>query len=179
MKKSDKPLFVDSLSNLLQGAKSLVLVDPSNIPVKQQVILRSRLKDVGGTVLVAKNTLLERALRKVTVYSEQVTELKQALIGQTAIIIAKDDELAPLQILGKFIKEFELPRLKVGVVGGITHNSQALLALSRLPGREIIAGQALGALVAPLYGIVGVLQGKMQELVYILDTKSKALSSKQ
>lgn len=174
MKRPEKITFVQNLTNDLNGAKSVVLIDPSYLSVKQQVNLRRRLREAGGKIAVVKNTLLERSLVQTPNYKDQVKELKPSLDGQTAIVMAQEDELAPLQVIGKFIREFELPKLKVGIVGNNVYDSSALLALSHLPGREVLAGQAIGALMGPLYGIAGVLQGKMQELVYILSTKANS-----
>lgn len=174
MKRPQKVTFVQNLTGSLEKAKSLVLVDPTGLPVKQQEILRRRLSEVGGTVSVTKNTLLLRALRQITNYKSQITEIEPSLTGQTAVIIANEDELAPLQILGKFIKEFDLPKLKVGIVGREVQNTSNLLALARLPGQVALRAQVVASLMGPMYGLVGTLQSKMQELVYILNARANS-----
>ena len=55
------------------------------------------------------------------------------LQGQTALVISGDDPVAPIQVLGKFAKEFELPKFKVGVVEGTFQDSANLTKLSTLP----------------------------------------------
>ncbi|MFI5241361.1 MAG: 50S ribosomal protein L10, partial [Microgenomates group bacterium] len=79
----------------------------------------------------------------------------------------------PIQVLGKFAKEFELPKFKVGVVEGSFQNSDALTKISKLPSRDALLGQLLGSLMSPMYGLTGTLNSNLQKLVYILDQKAK------
>ena len=123
-------------------------------------------------MIVVKNTLLKRAIESAKIEPKMATD--EILSGQTAIVIANEDPVAPIQILGKFAKEMELPKFKVGVVEGTFEDNESLLKLSTLPGRDALLGQVLGALVASEYGLVGTLNGNMQKLVYILDQKAKS-----
>ncbi|MBI4057746.1 50S ribosomal protein L10, partial [Candidatus Microgenomates bacterium] len=175
MKKSEKIFLVEDVTARLNDAKSVVLVDLVGLKMSEQAKLRNLLRDSGAKMSVIKNTLLTRALQMSNLKSHFLN-LKSSLTGPTALIIAENDELAPLQAIGKFIREFELPKLKVGVLGGQVHDEAALITLSRLPGREVLLSQTLGALSAPLYGIVGTLRANMGKLVYILSTKSEALN---
>lgn len=171
MKKAEKVLYVENLTEELKSAKSLILVNYAGLSVKSQQELKKRLKEVGATMLVVKNTLLKRAGEAAKIDPETLTDT--VLSGQTALIIGEEDAIAPLQILGKFVKEFEVPSFKVGIVEGSFQNSEALAKLSTLPGRDVLLGQVLGALMSPQCGLVGVLQGNLQKLVYILDAKAK------
>lgn len=170
MKKAEKVTFVDNLIEELKAAKSVVLVNYAGLSVKAQQDLKSRLKEVDGRMVVVKNNLLKRAGEAAKVDSEVLTDT--VLSGQTALIISDSDPIAPLQVLGKFAKEFEVPKFKVGVVEGSFQDGEALVKLASLPGRDALLGQLLGALMGPSYGLVGTLNGNMQKLVYILKTKS-------
>jgi large subunit ribosomal protein L10 len=170
MKKAEKVLFVDNLTQELKDAKSVVLVNYSGLGVKSQQELKSRLKDAGGRMLVVKNTLLKRAGEAAKVEKDVLTDT--VLSGQTAIILADGDPIAPLQVLGKFAKEFDTPKFKVGIVDGAFQDESALSKLSTLPGRDALLGQLLGVLMSPQYGLVGTLGGNLQKLVYILKQKA-------
>ncbi|MBI4059420.1 50S ribosomal protein L10 [Candidatus Microgenomates bacterium] len=178
MKKPEKIIFVNDLTAKINDAKSLVLVNLTGLKVSEQETLRRRLREAGSKMLVAKNTLLKRSLVASNL-KELSDNIVSSLTGQTAIVIAQQDELAPIQVLGKFIKEFELLALKAGIISGTVQDAAALLKLSRLPGREVLFGQLLGVLNAPMYQLTGTLQANMSKLVYILSTKSEALNSKQ
>jgi large subunit ribosomal protein L10 len=169
MKKSEKPIFVENLTGELKSAKSIVLVNFAGMSVKSQQELKKRLLVVGSKLLVVKNTLLKRAGEAAGVDKEALSE--GVLSGQTALVISCEDAVSPIQILGKFAKEFEVPSMKVGIVEGKFYDSQSLSQISILPSRDALLGQVLGALVAPEYGLVGTLQGNLQKLVYILKSK--------
>ncbi len=171
MIKAQKVTLVDNLAKDLQVAKSLVLVNYAGLNVGAQQELKHRLNAVGARMVVVKNTLLKRAAETAKISKEILTD--EILSGQTAVVIAEEDAVAPIQVLGKFAKEFELPKFKVGVVEGSFQDSDSLVKISKLPGKDALLGQLLGSLISPMYGLVGTLNGNMQKLVYILDQKSK------
>ena len=171
MKKSDKQPFVENLTNELKSATSVVLVDYAGLSVKMQQELKKRLKEVGAGMTVAKNTLFAIAAGNAG-YPKEIGE-DTVLAGPTALVMTKEDPIAPLQVISNFAKEFEIPQFKIGVVEGGFQDKEALIKLSGLPGKEVLFAQTVGAIGAPLYGLVGTLQGNMQKLIYILDTKVK------
>ena len=172
MLKAQKITFVEGLTEELKSAKSLVLVNYADLGVKAQQELKARLKEANGRMVVVKNTLLKRAGEAAKVDKEVLTD--SILQGQTALVIANDDPIAPIQVLGKFAKEFQIPKFKVGIVDGSFQDEAALDKLSTLPGRDALLGQLLGSLMAPMYDLTGTLNGNLQKLVYILNQKAKS-----
>lgn len=172
MRKADKPQAVDQLAEKIKGAKSVTVFDYQGMPNSRLVELRQKVAEVGGTFLVAKNTLLKRAFDNSELKDSSIEE---GLTGPTAIVFAGEDEIAPLQVLGKSVKETELPKLKFGIFSGEVLAFDKLLALSALPGKNVLAARLLGALIAPKYSLVGVLNANLNKLVYILDQRSKSL----
>jgi len=171
MNKSEKVTFVENLQKELTGAKSVVLVNYAGLGVKAQQELKKRLTEVGGRMIVVKNTLLKLAGEATGIDKNVLTD--EILVGQTALVIATEDAVAPIQVLGKFSKEFEVPKFKVGVVDGLFEDQEALTKLSTLPGRDALLGQFLGTLMGLEYGLTGTLSGNLQKLVYVLDQKVK------
>ena len=177
MNKIEKQDFVKNLQEELKGAKSVVLVNYAGLGVKAQQELKSRLTAVGGKMIVVKNTLLKIAGEAAGIDKEVLAD--SVLVGQTALIVADDDPVAPIQILGKFAKEFVgadgkvVPKFKVGVVEGSFQDEISLAKLSTLAGRDTLLSQVLGTLMGPLYGITGTLNANLQKLVYVLDVASK------
>ncbi len=172
MKRTEKSIFVENLTEELKGANSWVLIDYSGLNVKTQQELKKKLKEVGARMAVVKNTLFKLAGESAKAPKEILSD--SALAGPTALIISEDDPFAPLQILGTFTLEYEFPHFKVGVIEGSYQDKNSLIKLSKLPSKEILVGQAVGAIGAPLYGIVGALQGNLQKLIYILNEKAKS-----
>lgn len=172
LKKQEKIDLVKSLGSSLKDASSVVLVNFAGLSVSAQQDLKKQLKAVGADIVVVKNTLIKLAAKDAGI--DEKTTADDVLVGQTALVISKDDPIAAIQILGKFIKENEVPQFKVGVVEGSFQDADSLSKLSTLPGKDALLGQVLGSLMSPSYGLVGVLQGNLQKLVYILDQKSKS-----
>jgi len=172
MRKSDKPEFVEKVSEDIKSAKSVVVVNYSGLSVKLQQDLKKRLQKVNGKMVVIKNSLFKRAGESAKLPKETLSDT--VLAGPTAFVFAKEDPIAPLQVLSKFAKEFEIPSLKVGVIEGNFQDKTSLEKLATLPSREILLGQAIGTIAGPMYGIVGVLNANMQKLVWILKSKVEA-----
>lgn len=177
MKKAEKVFFVDNLKAELKDAKSVVLVNYAGLSVKSQQELKKRLSEVGGKMVVVKNTLLSRAAESAGFKTQ---DLESSLAGQTALVISTgEDAVAPIQVLGKFAKEFvsaageSVPKFKVGMVEGSFQDTESLAKLSTLPGRDALLGQTLGTLMGLEHGLVGTLNGNLQKLVYILSEASK------
>ena len=171
MLKSEKPKFVEDLTVELKSATSLLWVNYAGLSVKMQQNLKKRLKTADAKMTIVKNTLLKRAGTEAKLEEKTLTD--SVLSGQTALVLGTGDPIAPLQVLYKFAKEFQLPTLKVGIVDGNFQDQMNLEKLALLPTKEILMGQALGSIAAPLYGIVGVLQGNIQKLLYILKSKAE------
>ena len=177
MNKQQKEKFVTNLAKDLRAASSVVLVDYAGLSVKLQQKLKSELKGVDATMVVVKNSLFKLAGKKAGTPKEALTDT--VLAGPTAIVITVEDPISPLQVLGKFSKANEIPQFKIGIIENVFQNTEALVKLSKLPSKDMLVTQAIGAIAAPLYGLVGTLTGPMQKLVFILDeySKSKAQNS--
>jgi len=72
----------------------------------------------------------------------------------------------------KTIKQFSrtggLPVMKAGVMGNLILTSEQIDVLADLPPREVLLGQVVGTVAAPLSRLVGVLKQKVSTIVYVL-----------
>ena len=72
----------------------------------------------------------------------------------------------------KAIKQFNrtggLPVMKAGVMGNLILTSEQIDVLADLPPREVLLGQVVGTVAAPLSRLVGVLKQKVSTIVYVL-----------
>ncbi|UCD90421.1 MAG: 50S ribosomal protein L10, partial [Desulfobacterales bacterium] len=79
-----------------------------------------------------------------------------------------DDPVAPAKVLTKFAEENKNLEIKVGVLNGKVLDPNAIKALSRLPGREILLGQLLGALSGVPTAFVRILGALPVQLLNVL-----------
>ena len=167
MKKGQKTFFVENLAEQLKSANSVILINFAGMGVKTQQDLKKRLREIDAKMVVVKNTLFKLAGKKVNLPNESLKDT--VLVGQTALIITEKDPIAPLQVLAKFSKEFEVPQLKVGIIEGFFQNESELIELSKLPGKDGLVAQVMGAIASPMYGLIGTLEGNLQKLVFVLN----------
>lgn len=170
MKKSEKQFFVENLIAELKSTKTFVLVDFVGLGVKLQQELKKRLKATNAKMLVVKNTLLKRAGKEAKINEDVINDT--VLAGPTAIIISESDPIAPLQVLAKFTAEFASPQFKVGIIDGKFMDKENLIILSKLPSKETLAGQLIATISSPRYQLLNVLQGNLQKLFFVLNTKA-------
>lgn len=153
---------VSHLQEQLQQAKSVVLADYRGLTVADMQALRAQIRAVGGTLTVAKNTLIKLALKT-----------DQDLTGPTALILGQQDPIAPIKALVDFAKShaLNLPIPKAGLLDDRILTAPEISSIAALPSRDQLIAQLLGQLQAPLYGLANVLQGNLRSLIYVLRNK--------
>ncbi|MDD5147524.1 MAG: 50S ribosomal protein L10 [Candidatus Daviesbacteria bacterium] len=165
--RQQKQESVAKLSEQLSKAKSVVFADYKGLTMKQLSDLRDKLRDVNAEFAITKNTLLERALA--TTDYQLPPQSEDILNGPTATLFAYDDEISPIKILVKTLKDIALGKVKSGFFGGAALDEGKILQLAALPTKLELRGQIVGVLATPLQGMVSVLQGNLRNLVYALE----------
>lgn len=163
---------LEELSGLLGGAKTFFLVDYQGLSAGELGNLRAKLRAAGGRLLVAKNTLINVALK-----GQGVEGFGQTLQGPTALVLIGDDPVAPAKVLSDFAKDHakNLPVAKGGLLQGSRVEGEALARIAKLPARQQLLSELLGVLQAPLQQFVGVLEGPQRNLVGVLGNYSDKL----
>ena len=166
MKKQEKIQLVSDLTPKLKSSNSIVFVNFAGLSVTLQQKLKKQLKEIDADMTVIKNTLIKRAGKEAGISEEVLTD--EVLSGQTALILTEGEAVSPIQIIGKFAKENNVPQFKVGIVDGNFTDKEGLLKISTLPTKDVLFSQVVGSLISPSYGLVGVLQGNLHKLLYVL-----------
>ena len=166
--RAQKEELVQKLQEKLGKAKAMVFTDYRGLTMKQLSDLRDKLREQQAEFTITKNTLLERAMP--TTYHPPPA----AYQNPPATLFAYDDEISPIKLLVKTLKDATLGKIKMGFLGTEALDEARILQLSTLPTKDELRGQTVGILVAPLQGIVSVLQGNLRNLVYALSEIQKA-----
>lgn len=156
---------VTKLTDKFSKANSVVFADYTGMTMGDLMDMRQKLREISAEFTITKNNLVEIALKNAGL---ELTD-DSVLAGQTATLFAFGDEVAPIAELTKAIKSSNKGAIKAGFVNGEMINKARVIQLSTLPSKDQLRGQVVGALGAPLYGIVGVLQANLRNLVYTLD----------
>jgi large subunit ribosomal protein L10 len=157
--------LLKSLREKVAKAKAITFADYAGLKAADLTALRSKMREMGAEVSVAKNTLVKLALKEENV---QVKEAEKDLEGPTAIIFAYNDAVAPIKALFDFIKKVELPKIRSAIFDGKYATAAQVETISKLPSREQLIAQVVGGFKSPLNGIVGALNGVQRKFVYSL-----------
>lgn len=148
-----KQARVEELAELLKSSVSVVLVDYKGITVEQDTALRKNLREANVKYFVEKNTLLKRAFN-----ANGVTDFDDVLNGTTAVAVSADDQTAPARILGEFAEKSETFKLKAGTVEGEFYDEAKIMALSKIPSKDVLLAQLVGSLQGPIQKLAALLQ---------------------
>lgn len=149
----EKKPIVQEISEKIDGAVSVVLVDHRGLTVAQDTELRKQLREAGVQYKVYKNTMMRFAFK-----GTDFEQLDQYLDGPSAVAISKDDATAPARILCKFAATANKLEIKGGVVEGKAYDSAALDELSKIPSREELLSKFLGSIQSPITNFARVLK---------------------
>ncbi|MCL4367531.1 50S ribosomal protein L10 [Patescibacteria group bacterium] len=159
-----KEQSVESLSEKLSQAHSVVFADYKGMSMSSLSDLRKTLKQLSAQFLVTKNTLLAIALKKNSLPGEEAVSQ-----GPTATLFAFDDEVLPIKALVKTLKDSQIGFIKAGIVDSQLYDSLAISRLASLPGKQELRAQVVGTINAPIQGMVTVLSANLRNLVFALE----------
>ncbi len=173
MHRKDKEALVEEVAGLLADAEVMYVSDYRGLTVAQISALRGALRPSGARLRVLKNTLTRRAAAQAG--REELLEL---LNGPTAVTFCGDDPVAPAKALIEFARKNDALEVRGGVLQGKPIDGADIKALATLPPRDVLIGQVVGTMVAPISGFVTVLNatigGLVRSLQQIADQKAAA-----
>ena len=164
LNKAQKQKIVEELADRFKRQKIAIFTDFHGVSVAKARELRRLLKKNDADYKVAKKTLFDRALE-----SAGMKVKTEELEGEIGVAFGYGDQVAPAKTLFKFSKENKTFKLLAGILGDRILEAKEVLALAKLPSREILLAQLVGTMQTPLRGLVNVLQGNIRGLVVVLN----------
>lgn len=176
--KASKQHVLERLQKSIGKSASVLFTSFQGLTVKETEKIRSACRAQNLECIMAKKTLFARAFQE-----HGITEVDfKKLEGELVATFSSDDEIAPSKVLSGFKKEFE----RLSILGGfMLHAPQGsrfidpsvVAHLAKLPSRDELRAQLVGALVQPMRGMVGVLHGNLAGLVRVLHARAHSMSS--
>ena len=172
MLKADKERIVAELAEQLGAAETLIVADYRGLTNKQLEGLRDKLLENGARFRIVKNTLTRRAAEAAGAES-----LLVMLEGPTAIAFIESggDPAAVAKALAATAKETNVLTLRGGLLEGKTLSGEELDRLATLPPVDVLRGQLVGAIVAPLTQLLGLVSAPLRDLHGLIDARIKQL----
>jgi len=140
-----KKAIVGEITEKLEKAAAVVVVDYRGLTVAQVTDLRKQLRDSNIEMHVLKNTMLRRAA-----VAAGLEGMDDIFKGPTAVAFSNEEVVAPAKIIADFAKTAEALEIKGGVVEGKVADADAINALAKLPSREGLLSMLLSVLQAPV-----------------------------
>jgi len=172
MRKEQKSDVVAELTERLKAAETLLVADYRGLTMPQIDALRTRLLQSGAKFTVTKNTLTRRAAE-----AAGADALLALLEGPTAIafIETEGDMFAAAKALADAARETKVLVIRGGVMQGRTVSAEEVEQLATLPPVEVLRGQVLGAIIAPVTALLGLVTAPVQNLYGLLDARIEQL----
>lgn len=150
--KQKKNEIYESLSEKIKGAESMVFLNFKGLKVSETDAMRRALREQGMGYLVTKKTILRRALTDAGIKGDM-----PAMEGELAVAYGTD-AVGPAREIAVFAKKY---KDKVSFMGGLLESKffskEEIVALSKVPTREVLLGKLVNVMYAPVIGTVRVL----------------------
>jgi large subunit ribosomal protein L10 len=174
VKKEDKHKVVEELTERLRSSDTLLVADYRGLTMPQIDALRTRLLESGARFTVVKNTLTRRAAE-----AAGAAALLTLLEGPSAIAFldADGDMVAAAKALADMARESRVLEIRGGVLQGRTMSAAEVESLAMLPPFDVLRGQVLGAIIAPLNVLIGLLTAPLQNLYGLIDARIEQLEA--
>lgn len=149
----EKKPVVQEISDQINGAQSVVIVDYRGLTVAEDTELRKALRNEGVTYKVYKNTMMNFAFK-----GTEFESLAPVLEGPNAVAISKDDATAPARVIAKFAEKAPNLEIKAGVVEGTFYDADGMKEIAKIPSREELLSRLLGSFQSPISKFARVLK---------------------
>jgi large subunit ribosomal protein L10 len=173
MLRADKERVVEELTERLRTAETLIVADYRGLTHAELDGVRTELLKHGARFSVCKNTLARRAAKAAGVES-----LLELLTGPTAIAFVRDgDMVAVAKTLNETARVTRRLELRGAVLAGRTVGADGVRNLATLPPVDVLRGQVLGAIIAPLTTLIGLVSAPLQGLIGLIDARIEQLQT--
>ena len=161
-----KEALVAEYVERLGRSEALIISEYRGLTVKQFQALRRELRESDCEIVVAKNTLVARALQET---GFPVPE--SLLTGPTSVTFCYSDLAGPAKALNKHAKDTKILLVRGALLGKQELDAASAVALADLPSREQLLAQVVGTLQSPISGLVNVLAGTIRGVVNVLNAR--------
>jgi len=176
MQKTEKERIVAELTERLRSSETMIVADYRGLSVKEIDDLRTKLLEQGASFTVVKNSLTWRAAE-----AAGADALLTLLDGPTAIAFLDTggDPVAVAKALADSAKTTRVLEVRGGVMQGRAITAADVDELAKLPPVDVLRGQVLGAVSAPLYAIVGLFTAPLQNLHGLIQARIDQLGGEE
>ncbi len=169
MNRQQKEAVVKNISGQLKESNASFLIDYKGLSVAQLQSLRSNLRQFDGVIKITKARLMKIAAQEI----EGIDGFRGNFKEQVGLVFVKGEVPAVAKELVEFSKKNEQLDIVSGFFESKTMTREQIGYLASLPSREVLLGQLVGTLQAPVAKFARLLNQMIVRLVYSLDQVAK------
>ncbi|MDO8662811.1 MAG: 50S ribosomal protein L10 [Candidatus Omnitrophota bacterium] len=152
------------IKSTLKDSDAVFIVKYSGVSSPDLCSLRLTLRSSRASLFVVKNSVARRALK-----DSSLEPLLKNIDGPCGLVFIKDEPVAASQVLCNFTKEHEQLKLEGGTLKDKIIEKKDIEYMSKLPSKEVLRAQVVGALNSPISGLVITLNQVLAKFVICLD----------
>ena len=164
MDRAAKEQVVEELGQIFTDSGVVVVAHYTGLSVAEMTDFRSRMREAGGSVRVAKNRLAKIALD-----GTPCAGIASLLEGQT-VLAYSEDPVAAAKVVEDYAKDNDKLVVLGGAMGENILDRDGVKAVSKLPSREEMIAEIVGMIGAPASSIAGAIGAPASNIASILST---------
>ena len=164
MDRALKEKLVDELGQIFESSGVVVVSRYEGMTVAEMQDLRAQMREVGGSVRVAKNRLAKIALD-----GKPCASIANLLTGMTVLAFSEDPVAA-----AKVVQAYSKGNPKLEILGGAMGDNAldvaGVKAVAAMPSREELIASIVGCISAPASNIAGAIGAPASNIASILSS---------
>ena len=164
MDRAQKELVVDELGQIFASSGVVVVAHYTGMTVAQMQDLRAKMREVGGSVRVAKNKLAKIALE-----GKPGFKMGDLLKGMTVLAFS-EDPVAAAKVCEAYAKTNDKFAILGGAMGDAVLDKAGVTAVASMPSRAEVIAQIVGMIGSPASQIAGAIGAPAANIASILKT---------
>ncbi len=162
--RAQKEAVVEELGQIFTDSGVVVVAHYAGLSVAEMTEFRTRMREAGGSVRVAKNRLAKIALEGTP--SASIADLLQ---GQT-VLAYSEDPVAAAKVAEAYAKDNAKLVILGGAMGENPLDRAGVTAVAAMPSREELIADIVGLLGAPASNLAGAIGAPAANIASILTT---------
>ena len=163
--RTEKQALTETLKEKIESATIVLVADYRGLDCAEVGQLRRDMRENEATMLVAKNTLIKRAIA-----GTEAEGLSDALKGPTALFLGSGDQVGVVKTLKTFLKKNKKKNeMRAAFLEGAALGSDEVAQLADMPSITELRGKLLGAIASPLNGLASAVANPSVSLARCLD----------
>ena len=164
MDRAQKEKVVEELGQIFESSGVVVVAHYTGMTVAQMQDLRAKMREVNGSVRVAKNTLAKIALE-----GKASAKMADLLTGMT-VLAYSEDPVAAAKVTDAYAKGNDKFVILGGTMGGEVLDPAGVKTVASMPSREELIAQIVSCIGAPASSIAGAIGAPASNIASILST---------